>query len=55
MEESSRNGKVPSKQAVREFMQRRAVAKEPPPPIEEVRRQLGWHFIVPAPTRKSAD
>lgn len=36
----------PDKVSVREYMERRTHAKEDPPPtLEEIRRELGWHLI----------
>jgi hypothetical protein len=35
---------APSKQAIRDYMQSRAQSIEPPPPVEEIRRQLGWYL-----------
>lgn len=35
----------PSKQLVREYLERRTHAEEPPPTPEEIRRQLGWDLI----------
>ncbi len=32
----------PSKEAVREYMERRTYSSDPPPTPEEVRRELGW-------------
>jgi hypothetical protein len=37
----------PSKQQVREYLQRRTRAATPPPAPEEVRRQLGWNLLAP--------
>jgi hypothetical protein len=35
----------PPKQDVREFMARRRESREPPPSLEEIRRQLGWGLV----------
>jgi hypothetical protein len=35
----------PTKQEVREYMERRVEAHKPPPSMEEIRRQLGWGLI----------
>lgn len=35
----------PTKQKVREHMERRTLAEDPPPTPEEIRRQLGWHLV----------
>jgi hypothetical protein len=36
----------PTKETVREYMERRTHAPlDPPPTPEEIRRQLGWHLI----------
>lgn len=40
----------PTKQQVRDWLKQQLVAKTPPPPPAEVRRQLGWELI-----NKSAD
>lgn len=37
----------PAKQSVREWMDSRTHAEEPPPSPEEIRRQLGWWMIPP--------
>jgi hypothetical protein len=37
---------VPTKHQVRDYMQSRVTQKTPPPPIEEVRRQLGWGLVA---------
>lgn len=34
--------KAPTKQAVRDYMQSRGVAKTPPATPADIRRQLGW-------------
>jgi hypothetical protein len=36
----------PTKEQVREFMERRAVAHTPPPSRDEIRRQLGWDLVA---------
>lgn len=33
---------MPNKEAVRKWMQERQAQRTAPPPIEEIRRQLGW-------------
>lgn len=35
----------PSKEDVRQLMTQRREAREPPPSLEEIRRQLGWTII----------
>ena len=35
----------PTKEQVREYLQRRQVAHSPPPDIEEIRRQLGFRML----------
>lgn len=35
----------PTKQAVREWLERRIAEDNEPPSIEEIRRQLGWDLI----------
>lgn len=36
----------PSKETVREYLERRTHAPlEAPPTLEEIRRQLGWHLL----------
>jgi hypothetical protein len=35
----------PTKEQVREYMGRRQAEHKPPPPQEEIRRQLGWNVI----------
>jgi hypothetical protein len=34
----------PSKEQVRQFMQRRRVDRTPPPSPDQIRRELGWHL-----------
>lgn len=36
----------PTKEQVRDYMERRTHAAEPPPDMVEVRRQLGWAIIA---------
>lgn len=36
---------LPSKEAVRKWMQDRQAQRTAPPSIEEIRRQLGWGLI----------
>jgi hypothetical protein len=36
----------PTKQQVREYMERRQAAHTPPPSRDEIRRQLGWDLIA---------
>jgi hypothetical protein len=38
----------PSRQQVREYLERRIQDRTPPPPLEEIRRQLGWKLIEAA-------
>jgi hypothetical protein len=35
----------PTQQQLRAYLYARHKEKTPPPPIEEVRRALGWHLI----------
>ena len=35
----------PSNQQVRSWMQQRQEQNRPPPSLEEIRRQLGWHMV----------
>jgi hypothetical protein len=35
----------PTKEQVREYMERRQAEHRPPPSREEIRRQLGWELI----------
>jgi hypothetical protein len=35
----------PTKEQVREYMERRQAQHRPPPSREEIRRQLGWELI----------
>jgi hypothetical protein len=35
----------PTKEQVREYMERRQAAHTPPPSRDEIRRQLGWDLI----------
>jgi hypothetical protein len=35
----------PTKEQVREYMERRQVAHTPPPSRDEIRRQLGWDLV----------
>ncbi|MES2150755.1 MAG: hypothetical protein V4508_13305 [Pseudomonadota bacterium] len=37
----------PSKQLVRQYLERRTRAVGPPPTPEEIRRQLGWNLMAP--------
>lgn len=34
----------PTKEQVREYMERRIESPKPPPSIKEIRRQLGWEL-----------
>lgn len=36
--------KQPTKQQVRDYMERRREANKPPPSAKEIRRILGWHL-----------
>lgn len=36
---------IPTKQLVRDYMDERTRATEPPPSPEEIRRQLGWAML----------
>lgn len=42
------NLKQPTKEQVRQYMEQRQSAQSPPPPIEEIRRQLGWGLVETA-------
>lgn len=42
----------PTKQQVREYMERRTLREDPPPSADEIRRQLGWGLI---PTNRQPD
>lgn len=36
----------PTKEAIREYKERRMHAQlDPPPTLEEIRQQLGWHLL----------
>jgi hypothetical protein len=35
----------PTKEQVRQYMERRQAAQSPPPLIKEIRRQLGWGLV----------
>lgn len=35
----------PSKESVREYMERRTWSPDPPPSLEEICRELGWDLI----------
>jgi hypothetical protein len=37
--------KQPTKEQVRDYMDRRKVEHQPPPTQEEIRRELGWDLI----------
>jgi hypothetical protein len=41
---------LPSKQTIRQYLERRCHERKPPPAPEEVRRQLGW--ALPMPSKK---
>jgi hypothetical protein len=43
------NATHPSKQLVRDYLQRRARDARPPPTPDEIRRELGW-ALVKAPS-----
>lgn len=36
----------PTKDQVRAFLKSRQKAHKPPPPIAEIRRQLGWDLVI---------
>jgi hypothetical protein len=36
----------PPKESVREYFDRRMHSEEPPPTLEEIRRELGWWLIA---------
>lgn len=40
---------MPSKEEIRQWMEQRQQAHNPPPTPEEIRRQLGWHLVTKAP------
>ncbi|MBA5639084.1 hypothetical protein H3H37_18655 [Duganella sp. LX20W] len=48
--------KQPSKEQVRQYMEQRRAANDPPPSMDEIRRQLGWQLVVlpPLPDWKAA-
>jgi hypothetical protein len=39
------NTSKPSKEQVREYMERRQAQHQPPPSCQEIRRQLGWELV----------
>ncbi len=39
------NTSKPTKEQVREYMERRQAQHQPPPSCQEIRRQLGWDLI----------
>jgi hypothetical protein len=39
----------PTKEKVRAYMLAREHTHRPPPPPEEIRRQLGWHVVTSEP------
>lgn len=39
--------KAPSKEEVREYMQRRVAEHTPPPSMKQIRRELGWELVAP--------
>ena len=48
----------PTKETVREYLERRTHAQlDPPPTTDEIRRQLGWHLLPPSrqPDRDERD
>lgn len=38
--------KAPSKEEVREYMQRRVADHSPPPSMKQIRRELGWELVA---------
>jgi hypothetical protein len=36
---------MPTKEQVRQWMQKRQVAHQPPPTPEQIKRELGWDLI----------
>ncbi|MES2117420.1 MAG: hypothetical protein V4578_19825 [Pseudomonadota bacterium] len=38
--------KQPSKEQVRQYMEQRRAANDPPPSMDEIRRQLGWQLVA---------
>ena len=47
--------KQPSKEAVRQWLQKKLVERRPPPDPQQIRRELGWDLVkpdtAPAPRR----
>jgi hypothetical protein len=41
--------KQPSKEQVRQYMEQRRAANDPPPSMDEIRRQLGWQLTAMPP------
>ncbi|HEY0064030.1 MAG TPA: hypothetical protein VGC21_18080 [Telluria sp.] len=41
----------PSKESVRDWLRARIEQKRPPPDAQQIRRELGWDLIRPAPRR----
>ena len=37
--------KQPTKEQVRRYMEQRQAERKVPPPIEEIRRRLGWNLV----------
>ncbi|WP_170942243.1 hypothetical protein [Noviherbaspirillum denitrificans] len=35
----------PTKEAVREWLRQRQLHREPPPPIKQIQREVGWNLI----------
>ena len=44
----------PTKQLVRDYMDSRTRSDDPPPTLDEIRRQLGW-FMLPHNRQPDAD
>ena len=44
----STSGKPPSKQQIRHYLQARIDERKPLPPMDEIRRQLGWELQIDA-------
>jgi len=37
----------PTKEVVRQWLHQRQAGREPPPSIEQIRRELGWKLVKP--------
>lgn len=47
--------KSPSKEEVREYMQRRFAEKKPLPSLQQIRRELGWELVAPTDRGRDDD